>query len=44
MNFFKKHFGLYNSQDDENEGNYIATTQNDKIMPLAEAKLLALFS
>jgi hypothetical protein len=34
MNIFKKLFGSNNNQEDENQGNFIVATLNDKIMPI----------
>lgn len=34
MNIFKKIFGLKNDSEDLNQGNYVVTTLNDKIMPI----------
>ncbi len=34
MNFFKKLFGVDNTHKDEDSGNFIVATLNDKIMPL----------
>lgn len=39
MNFFKKLFGLNDSDELESSGNYIVATLNDKIMPLDRGEI-----